>query len=107
MTTRTMRVASVGIGWWSDVLAAAAQRTDGRVEVASCFTRSPDKRQAFAEKFGCASAESFEDILADESIDGIINSCGRLSPASICSMTIPLPRLPLEPLPPGPGNPSW
>ncbi len=74
MSTKPFRVASIGIGWWSDVLADAAQRSDGRVEIASCFTRSPDKRQAFAEKYGCASADSLEDILADASIDGIINT---------------------------------
>jgi predicted dehydrogenase len=74
MSSSRFRVASVGIGWWSDVLADAAQRTGGRVEIASCFTRSPDKRQAFAEKYGCASAESLDEILAEDAIDGIINT---------------------------------
>jgi predicted dehydrogenase len=74
MSTKPFRVASIGIGWWSDVLADAAGRTGGRVEIASCFTRSEDKRQAFAEKYGCAAASSLEEILADDSIDGIINT---------------------------------
>ncbi len=74
MSSTPFRVASIGIGWWSDVLADAAGRTDGRVEIASCFTRSPDKRQAFAEKYGCESAESFDDILTDDNIHGIINT---------------------------------
>ncbi|MDH3739462.1 MAG: Gfo/Idh/MocA family oxidoreductase [Alphaproteobacteria bacterium] len=74
MSSSPFRVASLGIGWWSDVLADAAQRTDGRIEIASCFTRSADKRQAFADKYGCAGASSLDEILADTTIDGIINT---------------------------------
>ncbi len=74
MSSLPFRVASLGIGWWSDVLADATKRTAGRVEIASCFTRSPDRRQAFANKYGCAGAESLEEILADDSIKGIINT---------------------------------
>ncbi|MFT5182500.1 MAG: putative dehydrogenase, partial [Alphaproteobacteria bacterium] len=68
MSATPFRVASLGIGWWSDVLADAVQRTGDRIEIATCFTRSPDKRQAFADKYGCASAESLEEILADSTI---------------------------------------
>ncbi len=74
MSSSTLRVASIGIGWWSDVLAAAAARTGGKVEIAACYTRTEDKRRAFAEKFGCRAASSFEEVLADEAIDGIINT---------------------------------
>jgi len=74
MSATPFRVASLGIGWWSDVLADAAQRTGGRVEILSCFTRSPDKRQAFAEKYGCAGAASLDELLADGGIEGIINT---------------------------------
>lgn len=74
MSTSPLRVASVGLGWWSDVLADAAGRTDGRVEVVSCFTRSEDKRQAFAGKYNCGSAASLDEILSDDSIDAIINT---------------------------------
>jgi len=58
MSSEPIRVASVGLGWWSDVLADAAQRTDGQVQVATCFTRSEEKRNVFAEKYGCAAASS-------------------------------------------------
>ena len=74
MSTKPLRVASIGLGWWSEVLADAVGRTDGRVEIASCFTRSEDKRQAFAVKYGCASAASLDEILANDSIDAIINT---------------------------------
>ena len=74
MSSKPFKVASIGIGWWSDVLADAAGRTDGRVEIVSCFTRSPDKREAFASKYGCRAAGSFEEILGDDGIQGIINT---------------------------------
>ncbi|MCZ6839872.1 MAG: Gfo/Idh/MocA family oxidoreductase [Alphaproteobacteria bacterium] len=74
MSSTPFRVATLGIGWWSDVLADAAGRTGGRVAIASCFTRSADKREAFADKYGCASAESLDELLADDTIDGIINT---------------------------------
>ncbi len=74
MSSTPFRVASLGIGWWSDVLADAVGRTGGRIEIVSCFTRSPDKRQTFADKYGCAGAGSLDELLADGTIDGIINT---------------------------------
>ena len=64
--TRPLRVAVIGIGWWSDVLADAALRS-GRIEIASCFTRSADKRAAFAEKYRCRPVADYAEILADNS----------------------------------------
>ena len=74
MSTESLRVASIGIGWWSDALADAVQRSNGELEIAACFTRSEDKRRSFADKFGCRPAGSFEEILEDDSIQGIINT---------------------------------
>src|ERR1700730_6891199 len=68
-----LRVAVVGIGWWSDVLADAAQRSD-TIEIAACYTRSDDKRRAFAAKYGCRAATSYEEILADGEIEAIVNT---------------------------------
>src|SRR3984893_14077869 len=68
-----LRVAVVGIGWWSDVLADAAKRAD-TIEIASCYTRSDDKRGAFAAKYGCQAAASYEEILADRDIEAIVNT---------------------------------
>jgi predicted dehydrogenase len=73
MGARPLRVAALGIGWWSDVLADAVKRSK-EIEIVACYTRSQDKRQTFASKYGCRTAASYEDILADESIDAIFNT---------------------------------
>jgi predicted dehydrogenase len=68
-----LRVAVLGMGWWSDVLSDAIKRSS-EIEIVACFTRSEDKRRAFAEKYGCRAASSYEEILTDRSIAGIINT---------------------------------
>lgn len=68
-----VRVASIGMGWWSDVLADAMKRS-GKFEIVSCYTRSDGKRQAFAKKYGSAAAPSYEAILKDKSIEAIVNT---------------------------------
>lgn len=73
MSKEKVRVAVLGMGWWSDVLADGIQRGED-LEITACFTRSPEKRLAFAEKYGCHAADSYEDILNDGSIEAIINT---------------------------------
>ena len=73
MAFEPVKVAYIGMGWWSDVLADAVTRSD-RLKIVSCFTRSQDKRQAFAKKYGCRPAASYEEILKDPAIDAIINT---------------------------------
>ena len=73
MSNEPVRVAALGMGWWSDVLADAVGRSDS-IEIVSCFTRSEDKRAAFAEKYGCTAVASYEEMLADDSVEAIINT---------------------------------
>ncbi|HEY5897264.1 MAG TPA: Gfo/Idh/MocA family oxidoreductase [Burkholderiales bacterium] len=68
-----MKVACIGMGWWSDVLADAIQRS-GKLSIAACYTRSTEKREKFATKYGCRAARSYEEILDDRSIEAIINT---------------------------------
>jgi predicted dehydrogenase len=68
-----LRVACIGMGWWSDVLADAIQRSK-KLKIVSCFTRSEDKRKAFAAKYGCTAAASYDAILKDRSIEAIVNT---------------------------------
>jgi predicted dehydrogenase len=73
MADKPLRVACLGMGWWSDVLADAMKRSN-RFEIVSCYTRSGEKRQAFAKKYGCAAAPSYEAMLKDKSIEAVINT---------------------------------
>ena len=67
-----VRLASVGLGRWSRVLARGAQRGD-LIELASCYSRSDERRRAFQEEFGIGrSATTYEELLADEELEGVI-----------------------------------
>jgi predicted dehydrogenase len=68
-----MKVACLGMGWWSDVLADAIKRS-GKMEIVACFSRSAEKREAFARKYGCRAARSYEEILNDKAIEAVINT---------------------------------
>jgi len=68
-----LRVACIGIGWWSDVLADAIQRS-GKLEILACYSRSEEKRRNFAAKYNCRPAASYEAVLTDPEIEAIINT---------------------------------
>ena len=73
MADKPLRVGCLGMGWWSDVLADAIKRS-GKLEIVSCYTRSPEKRDAFAKKYGCKTVPTYEAMLDDPSIEAIINT---------------------------------
>jgi predicted dehydrogenase len=73
MALEPLRVACIGMGWWSDVLADAIQRSK-KLKIIACYTRSEEKRQAFAAKYGCRAAPSYEAILEDRAIEAIVNT---------------------------------
>ena len=69
--TNPVKVASIGIGWWSGMLADAVAQTDA-LEIVTCFTRNPEKRAGFAEKYGCRQAETYEEVLSDPEVEGVL-----------------------------------
>jgi len=73
MAFEPLRVACIGMGWWSDVLADAILRS-GKLKIVACYTRSEEKRRAFAGKYRCRAAPSYEAILDDRAIEAIINT---------------------------------
>ena len=73
MVAGPLRVACIGMGWWSDVLADAIKRSK-KLEIVACYTRTEDKRKAFSTKYGCRAATFYEEILNDRSIDAVINT---------------------------------
>ncbi|MBI3703083.1 MAG: Gfo/Idh/MocA family oxidoreductase [Rhizobiales bacterium] len=68
-----LRVACIGMGWWSDVLADAIKRSS-KLKIVACFTRSEQKRAAFAAKYGCQAAASYQAILEDAGVEAIVNT---------------------------------
>ena len=73
MAVEPLRVASLGMGWWSDVLADAINRS-GKLKITACYSRSEEKRAVFAAKYGCRAVPSYEAILDDKDIEAVINT---------------------------------
>ena len=73
MAFEPVRVACVGMGWWSDVLADAMKRS-GKLTIVACYSRSGEKRQAFAAKYGCRAAPDYQAILDDRYVEAIVNT---------------------------------
>ena len=71
--TEPLRVACIGMGWWSDVLADAIKRSS-KLAIVACFSRSEQKRAAFAAKYGCRAVPSYAAVLADPEVEAIINT---------------------------------
>lgn len=65
-----VRVASVGIGWWAGVLADAAGRA-GTFRLVGGTSRTLEKREAFAKKYGGRAYESYDTLLADPDVEGV------------------------------------
>jgi predicted dehydrogenase len=73
MALEQLRVACIGMGWWSDVLADAMRRS-GKIDIVACYTRSMEKRAAFAKKYDCRPAASYEEVLGDARVEAVINT---------------------------------
>jgi predicted dehydrogenase len=67
-----LKVASVGLGWWSDELAKAVHGNTERLQIAACCSGSAEKREAFAARFGAKPYDSYEEVLSDRGIDAVL-----------------------------------
>jgi len=38
----------------------------------TCYARTPEKRQAFSQKYGCDQEKSFEDVLKRDDVEGLL-----------------------------------
>lgn len=66
----TVRVGSIGLGWWGGMLADKAALAG--IDVAACFARTETTRQEFSEAHGARPVDSLEQLLADPDIDGVM-----------------------------------
>ena len=71
MAEGLVRVGVVGLGRWARVLADALKRSD-RLRIVNCFSRSEESREAFSRQYQCRSAKSYQDLLNDPEIEGVI-----------------------------------
>jgi predicted dehydrogenase len=69
--TNQVGLASIGLGWWGNVLADAAS-SSGKAQVVACYARTSDTREAFASKHGCRAAGSLTEIWEDPAIEGVL-----------------------------------
>lgn len=65
-----LRIASIGLGWWGGNLAGKAK--EAGLELVSCFARTKESRDEFAETHGCRPAESLDDLLSDEEVEAVV-----------------------------------
>src|SRR4030042_1073400 len=66
-----VRLALIGIGSWSPVIAGAVARSK-RAVLVTCFSRTPEKRAAFSKEYGCDQEESCEDVLKRNDVNGVL-----------------------------------
>jgi predicted dehydrogenase len=69
--TEPVNVGIVGLGRWAKVLTRAAQKSD-KVKIVAGYSRSADKRAAFAQEFGVPETPDLRTLLADPAIKGVI-----------------------------------
>lgn len=66
-----VRLGVVGLGRWAAVLAKAAARSE-RVKVVAGYSRSAEKREAFARAFGGRAVASYAALLRDPEVEAVV-----------------------------------
>jgi predicted dehydrogenase len=71
MDRQKVKVGIIGLGRWARVLTRASKRSD-ELEIVCGFSRSQEKRDAFSDDTGIATAESLDALLSRQDIAGVI-----------------------------------
>jgi predicted dehydrogenase len=71
MGAEPVKVGIVGLGRWAKVLTRAAANSD-KLKIVAGYSRSEEKRSAFAKEMGVAAVPEMKTMLADPSIKGVI-----------------------------------
>lgn len=64
-------LAIVGLGQWAEVLARVCARTP-TVRLVMAYSRNPERRQAFAQRWACRAAERLEAIWEADDVEGVL-----------------------------------
>ena len=81
MSTKA-KLASIGVGRWAGLLATALE-TGGEGEIVSCFARTEERRNAFAEQHNCRASGSLEELLADPEVEAVLIATSHTSHRSL------------------------
>ena len=71
MSQENFTAALVGLGWWATPIGDALRRS-GKIDLIACYTRNEEKRASFAGEHGCEAASSYEAILENPDVEGIL-----------------------------------
>jgi predicted dehydrogenase len=66
----TLKVASIGLGWWGETLAERGAKTG--LEFVRCFSRSEEGRRSFAEAYGARPASTLDELLSDSEVEAVL-----------------------------------
>lgn len=77
-----MRLAVVGLGWWGSELVKGIRST-GIADVTTCYARTAATREEFAAQHELKAASSYEALLTDSEIDGLILATSHSSHADL------------------------
>jgi predicted dehydrogenase len=69
--SRPVRLGLVGLGDWGHQVALAVE-LDPAVSLVACYARSLETRATFAGRYGCTPCSSYEEMLRDSTIEGIV-----------------------------------
>jgi predicted dehydrogenase len=71
MSEQLVKLGIVGLGRWAKVLTRAAAKSD-RLKIVAGYSRSEEKRSAFADEFKVPSVPDMKTMLSDAEIEGVI-----------------------------------
>jgi predicted dehydrogenase len=71
MSTTPVKVGIVGLGRWAKVLTRAAKQSD-KIQIVAGYSRSQEKRDAFAKEMGVPAAPDMNAMLSNPEIKGVI-----------------------------------
>ena len=66
-----MKAAVIGLGWWGRHIVTSLKNSD-KIVVTTVAARSREKHQDFADEAGVTLLSSYEDVLADDSVEAVI-----------------------------------
>jgi predicted dehydrogenase len=69
--TEPVGVAMIGTGRWAGHMAQAIERTD-TLNLLSCFSRTRENREKYAEAFGCVAYDSFDEAIHHPDVTGVL-----------------------------------